>query len=173
MRRLTAPLEINHEARCSYYRVYKPRGFRINLFLYWSFVLFPIIFIILVATKYLFADLGGAAVLPILYNVFVLWICWPSKDSIIVSRSLVEGGINRARSLAGEDTAKALGELAKAVAKSKNKDAGEILDQFDEELAKPAPRKGLLKRSWDNLVAILPEVTEIAGAAEAVSKLFS
>jgi hypothetical protein len=46
------------------------------------------------------------------------------------------------------------------------------LDQFNEELAKPAPRKSLLKRSWDNLVQVLPTVTTVAGAAAAIAKLF-
>jgi hypothetical protein len=48
-----------------------------------------------------------------------------------------------------------------------------LLDQFNEELAKPQPRKGLLKRSWDGIVAVLPAVTAIAGAAAAIAKLFA
>lgn len=63
-------------------------------------------------------------------------------------------------------------EGSKAVAASGNKEAGELLDQFNEELAKPEPRKSLLKRSWDGLVQVLPTVTTVANATTAVAKLF-
>jgi hypothetical protein len=73
----------------------------------------------------------------------------------------------------GDDTAALLLRVAELVAKSGNKEAGELLDQFNEELSKPQPRKSLLRRSWDGLVAALPAVTSIAGAAAALAKLFA
>jgi hypothetical protein len=94
------------------------------------------------------------------------------KDSTIVNRSLVERSFNKVKSEADEETAKVLIRVAEVVADSGNKEAGEILDQFNEELAKPVPRKSLLKRSWDNLVQVLPTVTTVAGAAAAIAKLF-
>ena len=94
------------------------------------------------------------------------------KNSTIVNRSLVERSFNKVKSEADEETAKVLLKVAEVVADSGNKEAGEILDQFNEELAKPAPRKSLLKRSWDNLVQVLPTVTTVAGAAAAIAKLF-
>jgi len=94
------------------------------------------------------------------------------KNSTIVNRSLVERSFNKVKSEADEETAKVLLKVAELVAGSGNKEAGEILDQFNEELAKPAPRKSLLKRSWDNLVQVLPTVTTVAGAAAAIAKLF-
>jgi hypothetical protein len=93
-------------------------------------------------------------------------------NSTIVNRSLVERSFNKVKSEADEETAKVLLEIAKVVADSGNKEAGEILDQFNEELAKPEPRKTLLKRSWDGLVQVLPTVTTVAGAAGAIAKLF-
>jgi hypothetical protein len=94
-------------------------------------------------------------------------------NSTIVNRSFVENAFNKAKSEVGEDTAAMLLKVAEVVAQSGNKEAGELLDQFNEELSKPQPRKSLLKRSWDGLVAALPTVTAIAGAAAAIAKLFA
>jgi hypothetical protein len=92
-------------------------------------------------------------------------------NSTIVNRSLVEHAFNRTKSELGEDTATILLKIAELVAQSNNKEAGELLDQFNEELGKPEPRKSLLKRSWDGLMTILPAVSSIAGAAAAIAKL--
>ncbi|MGH7888575.1 MAG: COR domain-containing protein, partial [Candidatus Binatia bacterium] len=94
------------------------------------------------------------------------------QNSTIVNRSLVERSFNKVKSEVDEETAKVLLKVAEAVAKSGNKEAGEILDQFNEELAKLEPRKSLLKRSWDSLLQVLPTVTTVANATAAVAKLF-
>ena len=94
------------------------------------------------------------------------------QDSTIVNWSLVENAFNKTKSNFGEETAAMLLKVTELVAQSGNKEAGELLDQFNEELSKPQPRKSLLKRSWDSLVAVLPAVTSIAGAAAAIAKLF-
>jgi hypothetical protein len=95
------------------------------------------------------------------------------QNSTIVNRSTVESAFNKTKSEMGADTAAILLKIADLVAQSGNKEAGELLDQFNEELTKPQPRKSLLKRSWDGLVAILPGVTSIAGAVAAMAELFS
>ena len=92
-------------------------------------------------------------------------------NSTIVNSSLVLGAFNKVKTVAGDETAKVLLEVAEEVSNSGNKEAGEILDQFNEELGKPQPRKSLLERSWENLVQVLPTVSAIAGAAEAIAKL--
>jgi hypothetical protein len=92
-------------------------------------------------------------------------------NSTIVNRSFVENAFNKVNNQ-DQEAAKALLEVSKLVAKSGNKEAGELLDQFNEELAKPEPRKSLLKRSWDGLVLLLPTIKEVAGAAAAIAKLF-
>jgi hypothetical protein len=91
----------------------------------------------------------------------------------IVNESSVEIAVNKVRGEAGDGTAEALGKIADAVRTSGNTQAAEFLDQLNEELGKPQPRKGLLRASWDNLVKTLPAVTAIAGAAGAIAKLFS
>jgi hypothetical protein len=94
-------------------------------------------------------------------------------NSAIVNRSMVENAFNKTKSEMGEHTAVVLLKVAELVAQSGNKEAGELLDQFNEELSKPQPRKSLLKRSWDGLVVVLPAITSIAGAATAIAKLFA
>ena len=93
-------------------------------------------------------------------------------DSTIINRSLLQNAFGKAKSEGGDETAEALKKVATAIAQSGNNEAGEILDQFNEELARAEPRKSLLKRSWENLVQVAPTIEKIAGAAEAIAKLF-
>jgi hypothetical protein len=94
-------------------------------------------------------------------------------NTTIINRSLVQHSMNRARANGGGDVADALKKIADAVDASGNKEAVEFFDQFNEELQKPEPRKTLLRSSWDNLVNALPTIGALAGAAEAIAKLFS
>lgn len=71
-----------------------------------------------------------------------------------------------------EDVTEFIRSLSDVVSKSGNKEAVELVDQLNEELSRPEPRTSLMRRSWENLVAILPAVKEIAGAAGALAKLF-
>jgi hypothetical protein len=95
------------------------------------------------------------------------------QNTTIINRSLVQHSMNRARANGGDDAADALKKIADAVDASGNKEAVTFFDQFNEELQKPEPRKTLLRASWDNLVKALPTIGALAGAAEAVAKLFS
>jgi hypothetical protein len=94
------------------------------------------------------------------------------QNSTIVNSSFVQAAFNKSKQ-ADEGTANVLLEIAEAVARSKNEEAGEILDQFNEELARLQPCKSLLRRSWGYLVQVLPTVTAIADATEAIAKLVS
>jgi hypothetical protein len=95
------------------------------------------------------------------------------QNSKIFNHSALQNAFNKIKSDAGDSTAEHLLKVAELVAQSGNTEAGELLDQFNEELSKPQPRKSLLKRSWDGLVAALPAITSIAGAAAAIAGLFS
>ena len=94
-----------------------------------------------------------------------------NKNSQIINRSTLENTLNKIRNRSDNEVASFLDKLATTVEQSGNKDAGELLDQFNEELAKPDHRKSLLKRSWDGLVELLPSVAKIAGATAALTKL--
>ncbi|WP_142251136.1 hypothetical protein [Bradyrhizobium sp. UNPF46] len=95
------------------------------------------------------------------------------SQSVIYNRSLVKDSSAMLSTAGNAAAAEAITKVAKLVEESGNKEAEELFAQFNEELQKPEPRKSLLRRSWDSLVAVLPAVTAVAGAAAAISKLFS
>jgi hypothetical protein len=92
-------------------------------------------------------------------------------NATIINRSTLQGSLNKARQIGANDSADVLETVGKLVEQSGNKQAGELFDQFNEELQRSEPRKSVLRNAWDGLVAMLPTVTSIAEAAEAVTKL--
>lgn len=94
------------------------------------------------------------------------------SNSTIINRSLLQGSLNKAQEIGGVDAAKMLEAIGKFVEQSGNSEAGELFDQFNEELQKPQSRKSVLRNAWGGLVKTLPTVTSIAGAVGAISKLF-
>ncbi|MCO6407819.1 hypothetical protein [Hoeflea alexandrii] len=93
------------------------------------------------------------------------------RESQIINRSIVNNTLNNLRIRSDENLASFVGALSAVVEKSQNKEAGELLDQFNEELSRSEPRKSLLRRSWKSLVEVLPDVAKIAGASAALAKL--
>jgi len=93
------------------------------------------------------------------------------SGSTIVNHSKVKDAFNVAKEQIDEETAQVILRIAEAVAKSENKEAGEALDMFNEELTKAEPRKSILKIAWEGLVSALPDVPKIAGASAAIAKL--
>jgi hypothetical protein len=93
--------------------------------------------------------------------------------SIIINRSQVENSITKLAETGEANATDIMSQISRIVEASQNQEAGDLFNQFTEELQKPAPRKSLLRRSWDNLMTVLPAVGEIAGATEAVAKLFN
>jgi len=95
------------------------------------------------------------------------------SNSTFVNRSLVQNSFNKVKKTFGEDTAKAIEQVADLVEKSGNSKAGELFAQFNEELQKPTPRKSVLQVTWDGLLGVLPTIGTIAGAAAEIAKLFA
>ncbi len=93
-------------------------------------------------------------------------------NSSIVNRSTFFDAMTNLESKSEPDLMTALEKVAGEVEASGNKDAGELLEQLMEELARENPRKSLVKRSWDTLSEMLPEVAKVAGAGAAIAKLF-
>jgi hypothetical protein len=88
------------------------------------------------------------------------------SNSTIVNHSTVEGSFKSLKSRGQDDVAHAIERLAAIVEKSKNAEAAELFNVFAEEVAKPAPKKTLLKTIWAGLIAALPgvaQMTDIAG----------
>ncbi len=97
----------------------------------------------------------------------------PSGGSTVVSNSTVTKSFNTVQTIYGSTTADALKSVRDHVAKSDNKEAGELLDVFSEELEKPQPRKAVLKNVWEKVCQLVPSVTELAKACVEIGKLFS
>ena len=95
------------------------------------------------------------------------------SNSTVVNRSTVSQAFNVAQARYDEETAQTLARIAEAVAASGNKEAGEALDMFSEEMTKDAPRPSILKLAWDGLVTTLPPIAKIAGASAAIAKLLA
>jgi hypothetical protein len=93
------------------------------------------------------------------------------SNSTIISRSLLEGSLNKVTREAGEDTAQALRKIGEVIASSGNKEAAELFDQLNEEIQRSPSRKSLLRNTWNGIVAALPAVTAIAGVTAAIAKL--
>lgn len=93
------------------------------------------------------------------------------SNSNIVNRSLVSNSLNALEKDGKTEEAEALRALAEEVEKSGNKEAGEYLDSFNEELSRDEPRKSILKAMWDGLVAVLPYVASTATIATGIGNL--
>jgi len=91
----------------------------------------------------------------------------------IINRSTLTNSLNAARAHGGEETANALKSVSEIVEKSGNADAADNLNAFNDELTKPNPKKSLLKSFWNAITDSLGPLTEVASAAEHITKLFS
>jgi hypothetical protein len=94
------------------------------------------------------------------------------SNSTIYNKSTFDNSFNKVKSEHGEDVASLLNETADKINKSKNKEAAEIFDSFNEELQKEQPKKTTLKSFWDSIVRLVPEVSTIVGLAEKIIKIF-
>lgn len=94
------------------------------------------------------------------------------SNNIIVNRSKVTNAFNKIKREHDEEMAKALLEVAEAVDQSGNPKAVENFDAFNEELAKPKPKKSLLETLWNGTLAVLPAIKELPGVIDSITKLF-
>jgi hypothetical protein len=95
------------------------------------------------------------------------------SNSTIINRSKVERAFNRTEEKLGDEVASAILEIARHIDLSGNPAAGAVFDQFVQEAAEEEPDKSKLRQYWDGLVAILPDIVNLAGSAAAMSRLFS
>ena len=94
------------------------------------------------------------------------------SGNTIVNRSTVQNAFNRVAAKHDEDIAKALLQIETAINKSGNKDAAENFESFSDELAKPEPKKSLLKSLWQGTLAALPTLKELPDVIAKISSLF-
>jgi hypothetical protein len=94
-------------------------------------------------------------------------------NSTVVTGSVLNHAMNSVAGGEGGDTAKALALLAQVVHDAGNRDAGQVLDAFNKELADQQPRKPLLRAFWDSLVKLVPAVVAVKEIIEKVVPLFT
>ena len=91
--------------------------------------------------------------------------------STIVNRSMVEKSFNKVKSDFDEETAVALKKVADEIEKSRNKEAAENFESFNEELQKPEPRRATMHALWSGVTTALPTITQMTDVTTKIAKL--
>jgi len=94
-------------------------------------------------------------------------------NATIVNRSVVENAFNKVRSEHNEDIAQALKVVADEIEKSKNTEAAENFNSFNEELQKPEPKRSVLRTLWGGVTTTLPSILQMTDVVAKLSKLFT
>ena len=94
-----------------------------------------------------------------------------ANNSTIVYSSLVSNAFNVLKERSVDQQA-AFDKIRAFVESSANAEAREIFAEFSNEVAKPQPRKPLLKAYWDGLVSYLPDIVTLAESASKLISLF-
>jgi hypothetical protein len=95
------------------------------------------------------------------------------KGSTVIIKSKVENSFNKVKDQLGEETANVIKQIAEIVEKSKNAEARDLFDAFNEEINKPEPKKSILKSFWDGLSKVLPILASTASIVEKIMKIVS
>jgi hypothetical protein len=91
--------------------------------------------------------------------------------STIVNRSMVEKSFNKVKSDFDEETTVALKKVADEIEKSRNKEAAENFESFNEELQKPEPRRATMHALWSGVTTALPTITQMTDVTTKIAKL--
>lgn len=94
------------------------------------------------------------------------------SNSTIINRSVAEHVVNRYGSNDPE-LASAIKEVATYIHESDNTSAGLLFDQFAKAADTEKPDKSKLRKFWDDLVAVMPGVESVAGAATVAARLIA
>jgi hypothetical protein len=94
-------------------------------------------------------------------------------DSTIITESIVENSFNKINEKYGEEVATAFLQIAAFIEQSKNREAGELFDTFNEELNKPEPKQSVLKRLWGGIEKALPAIATLSDAIVQLKTLFN
>ena len=108
---------------------------------------------------------------PVSHTEIVMGDSFNNIQGTIINRSSLTNSfisVNKIDPRIGD----ALRRAAEAIHQSGDREAGELFDQFTEELCKAEPRKSVLRSCWAAVQNALPTVTAIVEATAAVSKLF-
>jgi hypothetical protein len=95
------------------------------------------------------------------------------SGSTIINKSLVQNSLNKVKEQYDEETSKALQEVAQFIHNSKNRSAGALFNEFNQELSKPEPDKSALGNLWSSIQNVLPQIVTISGAVAKIVTLFA
>ena len=94
------------------------------------------------------------------------------QNSTIINESVVIDSFNKVKKKYDEEVAKALLQIGEFIEKSGDVSAGILFNKFNEELNKPQPEKGTLKKIWDGIEKTLPAIKTLADVIIKLSPLF-
>jgi len=96
-----------------------------------------------------------------------------SNSNIVINSKEVQNTIKIIKERFDEETASVIREIAGIVEKSKNAEAVELFNAFNEEINKPEPKKSLLKNIWNGLSSVLPVLSSTISIVEKVMKIIN
>jgi hypothetical protein len=93
------------------------------------------------------------------------------NNSTIYNRSTFSDAFNSVKTKYSEDSARALEIVRALVEGSKDQQAGEVFDSFNEELSKEKPRTSVLQNLWGGLIKLVPLISETVGLVDKILPL--
>jgi len=96
-----------------------------------------------------------------------------AQNITFVNKSNVVNSFNKVREQFDEETANVIQQIAKIVENSKNVEAAELFEAFNDEITKPAPKKSLLKSIWSGLSSVLPVLSTTVSIVEKIMKIIN
>ena len=90
-----------------------------------------------------------------------------------VNKSNVVNSFNKVKEQFDEETANVIKKIAEIVEKSKNAEAVELFEAFNEEINKPEPKKSRLKSFWNSLSSVLPVLSSTVSIVEKIMKIIN
>jgi hypothetical protein len=96
-----------------------------------------------------------------------------NSDQTIINRSLIENSFNKIEGKYDKEIIEGLRQVAEFIAKSENRSAGVLFNEFNEELNKRQPDKSALGNIWSSIQKLLPEIATVSGAVTKVATLFT
>jgi len=94
-----------------------------------------------------------------------------AQNFTFVNKSNVVNSFNKVRERFDEETASVIKQIAEIVEKSKNAEAVELFEAFNEEMNKQEPKKSLLKSFWNGLSSVLPVISSTVEIVEKIMKI--
>jgi hypothetical protein len=93
------------------------------------------------------------------------------SHSTIINRSHLTNALNQVTADYGKEAEKAIKLVADHIAEYDSKEATDLFNSFNEEIAKGNANKTVLRALWDGIVKVLPDAAQVASAVTTISKM--